>query len=167
MTSRHGIATSVGRHEAKAGIGRYRIALVLSLTLLAGACGGVSMPMGSADPETPLDLTGSIDGQQNPADVDISAQDRAIIAKAIATAREDGIAEPPFSWNNPISGNSGTIIALVDDTPANGTGCARFETTANTIGGVRAYNGVACQDLMRDWAVIGLTVKDGAADKAS
>ncbi|MAA97921.1 MAG: pyridoxamine 5'-phosphate oxidase [Stappia sp.] len=122
------------------------------------------MPMGSADVETPLDLTGSIEGQQNTADVDINKQDRAIIATAIATAREqDTAGKPPFSWTNPITGNSGTILSLVDDSVPGGTGCTRFETTANTIGGVRAYNGVACQDVMQDWSVISLAEKDEAS----
>lgn len=165
MTSRQGI--SDGKGQTVFGFGHRRgLALGLCLALTVAGCGSISMPMGSADPETPLDLTGSIDAQQNIADVDISAQDRAIIAKAIATARDGGMAEPPFAWNNPISGNSGTIVSLVDDTATNGTGCARFETTANTIGGVRAYQGTACQDAMQDWAVIGLTVKGGKDDRA-
>ena len=129
------------------------------LALVLGACGGVSMPMGSADVETPLDLTGSIEGQQNTADVDINKQDRAIIATAIGTARQQDAAKPPFSWTNPITGNSGTILSLVDDSVPGGTGCTRFETTANTIGGVRAYDGVACRDVMRDWSVISLAEK--------
>ena len=140
-----------------------RTGACVALALLVGACGGVSMPVGSADLAAPLDLTGSIDGQQNDADVDISRQDRAVIAKAIATARDGAVGAPPFAWNNPLSGNSGTIVALTDETVATGTGCARFETTANTIGGVRAYQGVACQDAMQDWAVIQLMAKDGTA----
>jgi surface antigen len=132
---------------------------VALLALFLGACGSVSMPMGSADVETPLDLTGSIDGQQNTADVDINKQDRAIIASAIGKARKQETADAPFSWTNPITGNSGTILSLVDDSVPGGTGCTRFETTANTIGGVRAYDGVACQDLMKDWAVISLAEK--------
>jgi len=142
------------------------LAVSLALALLAGACGGVSMPVGSADPTTPLDLTGSIDAQQNTADVDINAQDRAVIAKAIATARDSATAQPPFSWTNPLSGNSGTILALTDDTIASGTGCARFRTTANTIGGLRAYDGVACQDVMRSWQVIELTEADSEATQS-
>ena len=39
-----------------------RIGACVALALLAGACGGVSMPVGSADLAAPLDLTGSIDG---------------------------------------------------------------------------------------------------------
>ncbi|MBL6431387.1 MAG: pyridoxamine 5'-phosphate oxidase [Alphaproteobacteria bacterium] len=127
------------------------------------ACGGVSMPVGSADITTPLDLTGSISGQQNDADVDISRQDRAVIAKAIATARDGAAGAPPFAWNNPLSGNSGTIVALADETVATGTWLRALETTANTIGGVRAYQGIACQDAMQDWAVIQLMAKDGTA----
>lgn len=142
-------------------------ALLLLLPLAAAGCSGVSMPIGSNDLESPLDLTGSIDSQQNAADVDISAQDRAIIARAIATAHEAGQAEPPFSWNNPITGNSGTIVAVKDDTQPGGTGCTRFETTANTIGGVRAYLGTACRDLMQEWAIIDLSVKAAEAGTAS
>lgn len=141
-------------------------ALLLLLPLAAAGCSSVSMPIGSSDLETPLDLTGSIDSQQNAADVDISSQDRAIIARAIATAHEAGQAEPPFSWNNPITGNSGTIVAVKDDTQAGGTGCTRFETTANTVGGVRAYLGTACRDLMQEWAIIDLSVKNAEADSA-
>ncbi|WP_349359753.1 RT0821/Lpp0805 family surface protein [Stappia sp.] len=151
------------RFAARGGRTAAGLGISLALALLAGACGGVSMPVGSADPATPLDLTGSIDAEQNTADVDIGAQDRAVIARAIATARGSTTAQPPFSWTNPLSGNSGTILALTDDTIASGTGCARFRTTANTIGGLRAYDGVACQDAMQTWQVIDLTEADGEA----
>ncbi len=89
-----------------------------------------------------------------------------MIAKAIATARDGAVGAPPFAWNNPLSGNSGTIVALTDETVASGAGCARFETTANTIGGVRAYQGVACQDVMKDWSVIQLMSKDDGESDA-
>ena len=128
----------------------------LCMGVMLSGCGGVSMPIGSSDPATPLDLTGSIDAQRDTADLDINQQDRAIIAKAIATARETGSANPPFTWTNPLTGNSGTILTLTDETIASGTGCARFETTANTIGGVRSYEGVACRDVMQTWQVIQL-----------
>lgn len=167
MTSIRVTATSAEKDGAAAN--RYRagaLAFALVLPLVAAGCGSISMPIGSADPEVPLDLTGSIDSQQNAADVDISLQDRAIIARAIATAHESGKADPPFSWNNPISGNSGTIVAIKDDTQPGGTGCTRFETTANTIGGVRAYLGTACRDVMQDWAIIELAVKNPKPETA-
>ncbi|MCA1297880.1 RT0821/Lpp0805 family surface protein [Stappia indica] len=133
-----------------------QLALLISCALLTSACSGVSMPVGSADVEVPLDLTGSIDAQQNAADVDIGQEDRVIIARTIAEASDGERTAPPLSWNNPITGNSGTILSLVQDKVTGGTGCSRFETTANTIGGVRAYHGVACRDAMQDWAVIEL-----------
>jgi surface antigen len=155
-------APSAGSCRAMHGIWRGRTAAriaLLFLPLALAACGGVSMPIGSADVATPLDLTGSIDSQQNAADVDINQQDRAVIARTIATARDNAQAPAPFTWTNPISGNSGTILSLVDDSVETGTGCTRFETTANTIGGVRAYQGLACQDVMKDWSVIALKEK--------
>lgn len=143
----------------------------LALAALLAACGSVSMPMGSADVDTPLDLTGSIDGQQNTADLDIGQDDRRAIAQAIAEARAAGAGKegtvPPLAWTNPTSGNSGTILALKDDSIAGGTGCTRFETSANTIGGVRAYQGLACRDLMQDWQIVRLSEKPAEAAAAA
>lgn len=168
MTNNRITTISSDRDSTKLGCRRATaVALAFLLPLVAAGCGSVSMPIGSSDLESPLDLTGSIDSQQNAADVDISSQDRAIIARAIATAHESGMVEPPFSWNNPITGNSGTIVAVKDDTQSGGTGCTRFETTANTIGGVRAYLGTACRDLMQEWAIIDLSVKAAEAETAS
>ncbi len=140
-------------------------AAIVATGFLAG-CGSISFPMGSNDVEAPLDLTGSIDGIQNSADLDISPEDRAVIAKTISAAPA-GVTST-LAWSSHISGNSGTITALAPDTGSSGTGCRSFETTANTVTGIRTYTGIVCRDLRKVWTVVELQAKrDGFDDAAS
>jgi surface antigen len=130
-------------------------ALVISGSL--GACSPVSMPIGSSDIETPLVLTGSIPSVEDEAYTDISTDDRKLIAKTIHTALDEDNAVEALAWSNSESGNSGTISGL-DVSKFEDTGCLSFKTTANTITGLRLYEGTACRDLSNAIAITALSV---------
>lgn len=142
-----------------------RVVMGLGVVALLSACGTFPTSVGSDDVQTPLDLTGSIEGAQNSADTDIDAGDRQAIAFALAAGPASVAKSAAFTWSNPISGNSGTILSLVSEKVGIGTECTRFETTANTIGGVRAYQGLACRDAKTNWTIVDLREK-GEAEKS-
>lgn len=122
------------------------------------------MPLGSADVETPLVLTGSLPNSLDVAYTDIGAEDRRLIANALLSAMnqpkketEQPEDQAPLTWSNPESGNSGTIAEL-ETSDFENSGCLSFKTTANTIEGVRLYNGTACRDISQKLAITALNV---------
>ncbi|MFN4009505.1 MAG: RT0821/Lpp0805 family surface protein [Pannonibacter sp.] len=142
------------------------LATFLSVNIGLGACAQISGPLATSDVVDMSDVTGSINNAGNglatdPAGTgsrapssDIDATDRQLIALAIASAPAPGNAIN-VPWLNPASGNSGTIIALTPE-GRDLLGCVAFRTTANTIQGVRAYDGNACRDARQQMAVINL-----------
>lgn len=148
--------------------GQFRLAMrfgaCLAFSGMLAACGSMPSPVGSDDVTSPLDLTGSIDGAQNAANADIGVDDRKAIAFALAAGPTSVSRPAAFTWSNPVSGNSGTIISLTEESVPFGTECSRFETTANTIGGVRAYTGLACRDANTNWTIVDLRPKDDAQE---
>lgn len=131
--------------------------VAFAISGLLGACSPVSMPIGSSDIETPLVLTGSIPSPDEDAYTDVGVDDRKLIAKTIHTAVDDDNTAEALAWSNPESGNSGTI-SDVDVSQFQDTGCLAFKTTANTITGVRLYEGTACRDISNAMAITVLRV---------
>lgn len=129
----------------------------LAISGLLSACSPVSMPIGSSDIETPLVLTGSIPSVDDDAYADISTDDRKLIAQTIHTALGENSATEALAWSNPESGNSGTISSL-DVSKLKDTGCLSFKTTANTITGLRLYEGTACRDISNAMAITALRI---------
>lgn len=140
------------------------------LCLTAGGCSQISVPIGSADMETPMVLTGSLPSSTDQAFADIEDGDRAVIAGTLtqilsAPAPETelaftDVAAPvhKFSWTNPQTGNSGSI-SEIDQSTADATGCVGFRTTANTIAGIKLYSGTACKDVSQKLLITSLTVE--------
>ncbi|MCV0429772.1 MAG: pyridoxamine 5'-phosphate oxidase, partial [Roseibium sp.] len=60
---------------------------------------------------------------------------------------------------NASSGNSGTLTNI-DTAALSDTGCISFQTTANTIAGIKLYSGTACRDITQKFAVTTLIVAD-------
>lgn len=119
---------------------------VATAALVLTACSQVSMPLGSDDVDTPLVLTGSIPSAADVSFADIDQTDRRIIAGILETVVEGQDENATLAWVNKESGNSGTIASL-DASGLQSTGCLGFQTTANTIEGVRLYKGTACRDI--------------------
>lgn len=120
--------------------------------------------MGSDDMETPLVLTGSIPSASDVAFSDVGVGDRTVIAQALTPVFQGDTSNLPteensLRWTNPSSGNSGNIRKLSLDGLAD-TGCVNFQTTANTIAGIRLYNGTACRDLSQRVQITSLSMSE-------
>jgi len=139
-----------------------KVWLCAALGLGLAACGQVTVPLGSADVETPMLLTGSIPSTADIAYADIGPTDRLFIAQALSGGLTSGAdtASALIPWTNPESGNSGTLSGI-DTATLDQTGCLGFSTTANTIAGVRIYKGTACRNASSRLLVTELTA--GAA----
>lgn len=57
-------------------------------------------------------------------------------------------------WNNPESGNSGTITPTRDGTATNGTYCREFQQTVTIDGRTEAAYGRACQRPDGTWQIV-------------
>lgn len=141
-----------------------RVSAAMILATTAG-CGQVSMQLGSADVETPMVITGSINTGVETAHSDIDLADREVIAEVLDTmANPSGVValtetRPGARWLNRESGNSGTV-SKIDTSQIDETGCLGFQTTANTIAGVKLYQGTACRDITQRMVITSLSVAD-------
>ncbi|GAB4524622.1 MAG: hypothetical protein Tsb0019_26650 [Roseibium sp.] len=127
-----------------------------------GGCSQISVPVGSNNVDTPTLLTGSIPSAADVAYSDVDEEDRGIIAAKFDSIGLDlGNSEPAsgltLPWLNALSGNSGTLSGI-DSTTLAATGCLTFRTTANTIAGIKLYEGTACRDVTGRFAVTALNV---------
>ncbi|TWI84590.1 outer membrane surface antigen [Roseibium hamelinense] len=140
-----------------------RAVLAAAILPVLGACTQVTVPLGSNDVQTPIVLSGEMGLSADEAFTDIDAQDRAEIAAVLAdliskeTATQTVATE--MRWLNGESGNSGTVSKL-DLADYQATGCFSFQTTANTIAGVKLYSGTACKDARNILDVASLRVTE-------
>ncbi|WP_209008787.1 RT0821/Lpp0805 family surface protein [Pseudovibrio japonicus] len=108
----------------------------------------MSISVNQGESQEPLNLTEGVGPAQNVADNQIDRTDRTAITDTIEEALNAGQGGfAPMAWRNPVSGNSGTITALMSiDRSGSTAGCTDFVTSANTVGGITAYQGRSCPD---------------------
>ncbi|MDD7911183.1 MULTISPECIES: RT0821/Lpp0805 family surface protein [Pseudovibrio] len=110
----------------------------------------MSFTLGNSEYTEPKDLTETLSSTEAQPEAAIDGTDRDLITLKIAEAlqeKENGVyTAEPVAWNNPRSGNSGTITSIFQIDVEGMSGCADFITSANTVGGVRAYHGRTCPD---------------------
>ncbi len=122
-----------------------------ALLLTLPACTQMSISVNNSEYQEPLNLTKAVDTRQKVADNGIHRTDRTVISNTIEEAlNESGQTRhriEPMAWANPVSGNSGTITSLMSVNKTGSiAGCTDFVTSANTVGGVKAYQGRSCPD---------------------
>jgi outer membrane surface antigen len=143
---------------------QYLLAVLFCVGGALGGCSQITVPMGSNNVDTPTVITGSIPSSTDIAYSDINDGDRRIIAEnldaiGVVLKADSEVQNVSLPWLNSISGNSGTLSNI--DTAALGeTGCLSFQTTANTIAGIKLYSGTACRDISQSFAVTTLSVAD-------
>ncbi|WP_208999218.1 RT0821/Lpp0805 family surface protein [Roseibium sediminis] len=119
--------------------------------------------MGSNDVDTPTILTGSIPSNTDVAYADVDERDREILALTLDSASVDPAdqikPDQTLAWTNPESGNSGTI-SNVNLSALTDTGCLEFDTTANTIAGIKIYHGTACRDISQRMVITALAANN-------
>lgn len=59
-----------------------------------------------------------------------------------------------ISWNNPQSGNSGTVVPLRDGTMNDGSYCREFQTTIVVGGKTERGTGTACRQPDGSWKIV-------------
>ncbi len=127
-----------------------QFSLCLLMLGVVSGCTQMSFSVGNSEYQEPKDLTESLESDATTDEASIEVSDRDLISRTIAYALQDksgGIyANGPLPWANPESGNSGTITSIFQIDDAGMDGCADFITSANTVGGVRAYHGRTCPD---------------------
>lgn len=66
-------------------------------------------------------------------------------AELIKTVVADAETTTSLAWQNPDTGNKGTITAINDFIGENGQQCKKFRTTVDTFMGISLYNGETCE----------------------
>ncbi len=133
-----------------------------ALVLLAlPACTQMSISVNKSAYQEPLNLTKAVDTKQKVAGEEIHTTDRTVITNTIENALNEAQKGEdhftPLAWTNPVSGNSGTITALLSvEKTGSIAGCTDFVTSANTVGGVRAYHGRSCPDVNQKMKIVEL-----------
>ncbi|WP_257099052.1 RT0821/Lpp0805 family surface protein [Pseudovibrio flavus] len=149
------IAASYIKESARIKRGVLTILIGLSLS----SCTAMSLGSNSDDfsDEDTMLATGSIPTEEQGG---VDQGDKFIISKKIEeaitgeeTTNSNSYFEP-LAWVNPSSGNSGTILSLIEHKDTALAGCAEFVTSANTIDGIKAYQGRSCPDTNRSMRVV-------------
>lgn len=122
----------------------------LLATLIALPLGGcaVNRPMSAIDKD-PAIVTGSI--SEPTISEDVEASDAETIRMAVGDATPTGEDSYLMAWNNPQTGNSGTISAIEEFAGGNGQTCRKFVTTLDSFSGVALYEGEACEAKKGNW----------------
>jgi len=87
----------------------------------------------------------------------IETADAEIIKSAVAASESTNI----LAWQNPETGNKGTITAIDKFTGSHGQKCKKFQTTVDTFMGISLYNGETCE-LKKGFWVLSWFLKDQA-----
>lgn len=66
-------------------------------------------------------------------------------AELIKTVVADSETSNTLAWQNPDTGNKGTIMAIDNFIGSHGQQCKKFQTTVDTFMGISLYNGETCE----------------------
>jgi surface antigen len=83
----------------------------------------------------------------------LDARDKQMAAQAAQKAFEDSRSGQPTVWNNPDSGNSGSITPTRTYQLANGTYCRQYEQTITVSGEQHQAYGTACRQPDGTWKI--------------
>lgn len=83
----------------------------------------------------------------------LDAADKMYMQQAQGRAYSAPVGET-VRWNNPDSGNSGTIVAVRDGTSTSGRYCREYQQTITVGGQKQSGYGTACQQPDGSWQVI-------------
>jgi hypothetical protein len=124
-------------------------ALLLLSPLLSGcAAGGFSIDGAVPDKAS---ITGSVDRAQ-PNEHARSSDADAVrdVVSVIDTGKIDGGGVP---WSNPVTGDSGVIVDVVDRQEKQGS-CRLFRASRISYDGVKMFHGKACRDRFGFWSLV-------------
>ena len=149
------------------------ITTVLATTLLTGCAGtynkattgaalgaltGTALAYGLAKDSGKKDLwliagaaAGGLIGNNIGAKLD--ERDRLLLGETVQQTLEHGPTNSVGSWNNPDSGNSGTVTPTQTMISANNQPCREFQTTVNIGGELSQAYGTACRQNDGSWKI--------------
>lgn len=137
------------------GILRAGMAGLLALSISGCA---VNKTMSRID-NNPDIITGSI---TKPVEAEgIDPTDAEKIKVAVVGADKPSDESHLLAWNNPETGNSGTITAIDQFIGTSGQSCKKFRTTVDSFMGIALYNGETCE-LKKGFWVLSWFIRDEA-----
>jgi len=125
-------------------------------TLLGGAGGALlGAQVGSGSGQILAAIGGGLAGAflGNQIGQSLDKADQAYAERATQQAQAAPIGQT-IAWNNPDSGNSGTITPRQDGYDAGGRYCREYETTVTIDGRVERATGTACRQADGSWMVL-------------
>ena len=129
-------------------------AIVISTACLAISACSVSSTLNETATEDQI-ITGSVTKPIQPEGIE--SADAEIIKSAVAESETSNV----LAWQNPETGNKGTITAIDKFTGSHGQKCKKFQTTVDTFMGISLYNGETCE-LKKGFWVLSWFLKDQA-----
>lgn len=85
---------------------------------------------------------------------DLDELDRQKMGYAHHNAMETAPTGKPVYWNNPDSGNSGSVTARSTDVSDPDRPCREFETSVNVDGSTEQATGMACRNPDGSWEIV-------------
>ncbi len=140
--------------QSRSSINRLTQATVFSVTCLSISACSVSSTVGEATTEDQI-ITSSITKPVQPEGIETA--DAEIIKSVVAGSETSNV----LAWQNPETGNKGTITAIDKFTGSHGQKCKKFQTTVDTFMGISLYNGETCE-LKKGFWVLSWFLKDQA-----
>jgi surface antigen len=140
--------------QARSSITRLTQATVFSVACVALSACSVSSTVGTAPTEDQI-ITSSITKPVQPEGIETA--DAEIIKSVVAGSETSNV----LAWQNPDTGNKGTITAIDKFTGSHGQKCKKFQTTVDTFMGISLYNGETCE-LKKGFWVLSWLLKDQA-----
>ena len=125
-------------------------------TLIGGAAGAVAgAQFGKGSGKVAATALGALIGAFAGHEVGASLDraDQMYAQRASVQAQQAPIGQA-ISWNNPESGNSGTIVATRDGRDASGAYCREFQQTINVGGQQQQGFGTACRQPDGTWKIV-------------
>ncbi len=119
--------------------------------IVLSAC-SLSSNLGGTKTEDQI-ITGSITKPVQPEGIETA--DAEIIKSTVAESESLNM----LAWQNPDTGNKGTITAIDKFIGSHGQNCKKFQTTVDTFMGISLYNGETCE-LKKGFWVLSWFLKD-------
>jgi len=122
---------------------------MLLLMAFVSSC-SVSSQMNSIVEENTL-VTGSVAKPVEPQGVE--STDAEVIKDIVADNNPTQTKTNELAWNNPDTGNSGTIVAINKFVGSHGQKCKKFQTTIDSFVGISLYDGETCEVKRGSWVL--------------
>ncbi len=114
---------------------------IVVLGVLVSSCSVTSQTASLTDED--LLVTGSVAKPNKPEGVD--GTDAELIKTVVVDSGPIKPQSSELAWNNPDTGNSGTIVAIDKFVGSHGQSCKKFQTTIDSFMGISLYDGETCE----------------------